>query len=184
MKVEEVLLESLIPAPWATSHLLRPDERLLVQSMLDWGWLQSLVVRAENRTIIDGTARWLTAMNTPNVRKRLGDLVPVVWVSCDEVDAMLMHMRMNRARGMVVAKRTSNLLKTTVASGKYDADTLRKLLVMTKEEWDVMVDGHYLKQKSINEHTYSRGWVPVEAPKPGSVIAGEMRFERPINRDN
>lgn len=184
MNVEEVPLESLIPAPWATSHLLRPDERLMIQSLTDWGWLQPLVVRAENRTVIDGTARWLIAMNTPHVKERVGGSVPVVWVSCEEVDAMVMHVRLNRARGLVVAKRTSNLLKSVMASGKYDANTVRNLLVMTREEWEVMVDGSYLKQKSINEHTYSRGWVPVEAPKPGSVVAGEMRFERPVNRDN
>ncbi len=184
MNIEMVPLESLIPAPWATSHLLRPDERLLVQSFVDWGWLQPLVVRAENRTIIDGSARWLVAMNSKPARSSLGDSVPVVWVSCDEVDAMIMHVRLNRARGMVVAKRTSNLLKSVVVSRKYDANTLRNLLVMTKEEWEVLADGSYLKQKSINEHTYSRGWVPVEAPKPGSVVAGEMRFERPANKDN
>lgn len=184
MNVEEVPLESLIPAPWATSHLLRPDERLMIQSFVDWGWLQPLVVRAENRTIIDGSARWLIAMNSKPARASLGDTVPVVWVSCDQVDAMIMHARLNRARGLVVAKRTSNLLKSVMASHKYDQNTVRNLLVMTKEEWEVLVDGSYLKQKSINEHTYSRGWVPVEAPKPGSAIAGEMKFERPVNKDN
>jgi len=184
VNIEIVPIDSLRPAPWAVTHLLRPDERALIQSMTDWGWLQPLVVRAEDRTIIDGNSRWVIAKDNKGVQSRFGSEVPVVWVSCDEVDAMLMHIRMNRSKGMSVAKKTSNLLKIIRSSRKYDDTTLKNLLVMTREEFDILSDGSYIKKKSLKEHTYSRGWVPVEAPKPGSVIAGEMRFERPANKDN
>jgi ParB-like chromosome segregation protein Spo0J len=184
MNIETVEIDSLQPARWATSHLLRPDERSLIQSMTDWGWIQPLVVRAEDRTIIDGNLRWVIAKDTKGIQTRFGTQVPVVWVSCDEVDAMMMHIRLNRSKGMSVAKKTSNLLKTIRASRKYDDAALKSLLVMTREEFEILADGSYVKQKSLKEHTYSRGWIPVEAPKPGSAIAGEMRFERPANKDN
>ena len=184
MNVETVNIDSLRPAPWAATHLLRPDERLLTQSLADWGWLQPLVVRTEDRTIVDGNLRWVIAKEQKAVAAKVGHDVPVVWVSCDEVDAMILHARLNRARGMQVATRLSSLLKWVVASGKYDARAIKNLLVMTGEEYEVLADGQYLKRKSIKEHTYSRGWVPVEAPKPGTAVAGEMRFERPANRDN
>jgi hypothetical protein len=184
MNIETVNINSLRPARWATTHLLRPDERLLIQSMSDWGWLQPLVVRAEDRTIIDGNLRWVIAKEERPVSAKVGEDVPVVWVSCDEVDAMVLHVRLNRARGMQVATKLSSLLKWVAASGKYDARAIKNMLVMTGEEYEVLADGQYLKRKSIKEHSYSRGWVPVEAPKPGVAIAGEMRFERPANRDN
>lgn len=182
--VETVHIDSLRPARWAASHLLRPDERLLVQSMTDWGWLQPLVVRAEDRTIIDGNLRWVMAKEQKSVMATVGDQVPVVWVTCDEVDAMVMHIRLNRAKGMQVATKLSSLLKWLIVSKKYDRRKIQNLLVMTNEEYDVLAEGLYLKKKSIKEHTYSRGWVPVEAPKPGSAIAGDITFERPANRDN
>ena len=184
LSIETVHIDSLKPAPWASSHLLRPDERLLLQSLADWGWLQPLVVRVEDRTIIDGNLRWVVAKEQKPVIAKVGDQVPVVWVSCDEVDAMIMHVRMNRARGMVVATKLSALLKWVIASNKYDRRTVQNLLVMTNEEYDVLVEGYYLKRKSIKEHNYSRGWVPVEAPKPGTAVAGDISFERPANRDN
>ena len=33
LSIETVHIDSLRPAPWAVSHLLRPDERLLLQSL-------------------------------------------------------------------------------------------------------------------------------------------------------
>ena len=155
-----------------------------MQSLADWGWLQPLIVRVEDRTIIDGNLRWVIAKEQKPVMAKVGDQVPVVWVSCDEVDAMIMHVRMNRAKGMVVATKLSALLKWVIASNKYDRRTVQNLLVMTNDEYEVLVEGYYLKRKSIKEHNYSRGWVPVEAPKPGTAVAGDISIERPANRDN
>jgi ParB-like chromosome segregation protein Spo0J len=138
MNIETVNINSLRPARWATTHLLRPDERLLIQSMSDWGWLQPLVVRAEDRTIIDGNLRWVIAKEERPVSAKVGEDVPVVWVSCDEVDAMVLHVRLNRARGMQVATKLSSLLKWVAASGKYDARAIKNMLVMTGEEYEVL----------------------------------------------
>lgn len=184
MNIDLAPLTSLNPSPWQTVHILRPDERLLIDSLSEYGWLQNIVVRSEDRTIIDGHQRWRLAMDDKKVKARVGDTVPVQWVSCDEVDAMIMHIRLNRARGNVVAKRLSNLLRQIAAVGKYDLETLRKALVMTEDEFDVLYDGQFIKTKAIAAHNYSKAWVPIEAPKPGQVLAGEMVFERPVNPDN
>lgn len=181
MKLETRKAHELSPAPWATSHVLRPDERLLADSLTAHGWLLPLVVTPKG-LLVDGNQRYRLATTT-KIAAAVGDEFPVNVVDCDEVDAMVMHMRLNRGRGMVVAKLVSNLLHEVVASGKYKPDQLRSMLYMTREEFDVLYDAVYVKLKSVAQHTYSRAWVPIEAPKPGQVTA-DMTYEYPLNPDN
>ena len=172
----------LTPAPWATSHVLRPDERLLADSLTIHGWLAPLVV-TRTGLIVDGNQRHRLAATDKRVAEALGPDVPVNIVDCDEVDAMLMHMRLNRGRGMVVAKRVSSLILEVLASGRYTPTDLRRMLCMTQEEFDVLHDAVYVKMKAVSQHKYSRAWVPIEAPKPGDVTSS-MQYEYPVNPDN
>lgn len=174
--------DELRPATWATSHLLRPDERLLADSLTLHGWLSPLVV-TRTGLIVDGNQRYRMVVSDPKVAAALPDKIPVNVVEVDEVDAMLMHMRLNRGRGMVVAKRVSGLLHEVLAAGRYDRQTLRKMLCMTNEEFDVLYDAVYVKLKAVSQHQYSRAWVPIEAPKPGQVTSS-MEYEYPVNPDN
>lgn len=175
-------VNELRPAPWATSHVLRPDERMLIDSLVAHGWLMPLVVTRDG-TVVDGNQRLRLLSSDKKVAAALGDEVPVNVVDVDEADAMVMHMRLNRGRGMVVAKRVSGLIHEVLASRKYDPGTLRVMLCMTSEEFDVLHDAHYVKMKAVSQHRYSRAWVPIEAPKPGQVVSG-MEYEYPVNPDN
>ena len=94
---------------------------------------------------------------------------------------MLMHVRMNRARGEIFAKQFSRLLKKDVLSDKYSDEDLGILLVMSDDEVDLMLSGGLLKQRKIPQHQYSRAWVPVEAPSAEKVET--LSLERPPNAD-
>jgi ParB-like chromosome segregation protein Spo0J len=174
--------EELRPASWATSHLLRPDERLLADSLTLHGWLMPLVVTRDG-LIVDGNQRYRLATSDPKVAAALPDTIPVNVVDVDEVDAMLVHMRLNRGRGMVVAKRTSSLLREVLAAGRYERQAVRKMLCMTPEEFEVLCDAVYIKLKAVSQHQYSRAWVPIEAAKPGQATSS-MEYEYPVNPDN
>lgn len=181
MKISYRNARDLRPAEWATSFLLRPDERLLTESLHTNGWLVPLVV-TEAGLIVDGNQRYRLVTS----ERRLSELtekIPVSVVSIDEVDAMLLHVQLNRGRGMVVAKRLSNVLHEMLASGRWETHQLMRMLCMTSEEFSVLHSAVYLKMKSISQHQYSRAWVPIEAPKPGDVAAG-MEYEYPLNADN
>ena len=52
-------------------------------------------------------------------------------------------------------------------------------LSMTKDEFQVLLDGSLVKMRKISEHSYSKAWVPIEAD------ADERpQFERPPNKDS
>ena len=191
INIERVSFEAVRPATWRATYTFRPEMKLLTQSLKDLGWIAPIVVRKEDATIIDGFARWVCAQSDKEISKRDKKTVPVVWVSCDEVDAMVHHVRLNRARGNIVAKPLSRVVSLALASGKYSPDELRASLGMTADEFDMLRSPHLLIIKAAKEHAYSKAWVPIEAPPVGEIITStavtpipdEMVIERPANRD-
>lgn len=181
MKIDLVDINSIRPANWRATHILLPDLKLLTASMLEAGWLSPVVARVADRTIVDGFARWLVPQNSKEFVKKYGDKVPVVWVDIDEIDAMVLHIRMNRARGILVAKFLSPLVQEILASKKYARTELAKMLKMTGDELDLLTAGTLIKQRNIKEHQYEKAWVPVEVP--AGSIQTNIVLERPPNPD-
>jgi ParB-like chromosome segregation protein Spo0J len=182
MNIEPVSGGLLRPATWRSTYILKPDQKVLVKSMVEFGWLSPLVVNARDNMLIDGHERWMIAANEQAIVERDGGMVPVQWVDCDEIDAMLMHVRLNRGRGLLYAKPLSGLLRKVVRSAKYDEAELRQILGMQREEYNLLLETGLLKTRKISEHTYSRAWVPVEA-SPGASTAPMVSIERPPNND-
>ena len=180
MNFLELPLTAVKPAPWRVNYMLKPDMLLLAQSMNDYGWLQPIVVQKSTSHIIDGFHRWVTAQD-PAFVKRYGKNLPVVIQDVDTVDAMIMHVRLNRSRGDIFAKPFSKLIRTLVVSDKYDADQIADMLNMSADEFDLMLTGGLLKQRKIPQHQYSKAWVPVEAPSKGEL--DNQVIERPPNAD-
>ena len=168
-------------APWRSTYVIKTDLEVLVRSMDDYGWLQPLVVQASTGVIIDGNYRFEVASNLPKLNKATNNQVPVILVDCDDIDAMLIHARLNRGRGSVLAKRLSRIVQKVLRSKKYGEPDNKRMLAMRKYEMDMMVDGTLLKDKKISEHKYSNAWVPVEAPASAKEQA--LVIERPPNAD-
>jgi hypothetical protein len=94
---------------------------------------------------------------------------------------MMMHLRFNRGRGTLVAKKISNIVRKLKQSGKYDRHDFDTLLCMKTDELEVMLEASIIKTRKISEHTYSRAWVPIEAP--AGTVDNSPLVERPPNSD-
>lgn len=172
---------NLTLAPWRTTYVIKTDLQVLARSMEDYGWLQPLVVQASTGVIIDGNYRWEIASHLPKLMKATNSQVPAILVDCDDIEAMVIHARMNRGRGGVLAKRLSRIVQQVLRSKKYGEADIKRMLAMHNDEMDMMVDGTLLKDKKISEHKYSNAWVPIEAP--ASTKDQAMIIERPPNAD-
>lgn len=168
-------------APWRSTYMIKTDLEVLARSMESYGWLQPIVVQESSNTIIDGNYRWEIASNLAKLAQVNSKKVPVIYVDCDDIEAMLMHARLNRGRGEVVAKRLSRIIQAVLRSRKYGESDIKRIFVMHADEVDVMVDGTLVKDKKIADHKYSPAWVPIEAPS--SIKDDAMVIERPPNRD-
>lgn len=181
MDINYVSVNDLKEAPWRATHVLKPDMYVLAESLKDFGWVSPIIVRSKTNEIIDGFHRWFLAQTDKTLRKRDKGVVPVQFVKCDEVEAMLMHLRLNRGRGDILAKHMSHIVKDALRSRKYKEQDLVRMLHMSTDELDLMIDGTLIKAKKVAEHKYSKAWVPVEAP---ANLKDQASFiERPPNAD-
>lgn len=174
-------IENLRPAPWRTTHVLRPDLKLLAQSIEKYGLISPIVVQQQSSFIIDGFHRVVSIATNKRLKSMYGNKVPVHIVDCDDIEAMIMHISLNRARGSIVNHHLSRTIKKIHQSGRYTAASLEDVLGMSMIEIDMLLDGSLIKMRKVSEHKYSKAWVPIEAPA-GAVDA--MEFERPPNADS
>lgn len=182
MNIVEVPIDSIRHADWRATHLLLPDFKLLTQSMIEYGWISPIIVRKKDNVIIDGFHRWVIAQNDQDFRKKHGKkTVPVTFVDVDLIDAMVMHIRLNRVHSVLMARYMSRLAKDILASKKYQRIEIKRLLAMSEDELTVLLDGSLLKHRKISEYQYSKAWVPVEVPASAPVES--VAFEAPPNAD-
>jgi hypothetical protein len=182
MNIFQVPITSVRPAEYRATHMLKPDFKLLNASMVEHGWIYPIVVRKNDMKIIDGFHRWLIASENDQFRKLHGKkTLPAVLADVDLIDAMVMHIRLNRTRGQLVARHLGMLVTDILKSQKYERKEVRQMLTMTEDELRVLLDGSLLKHRNISEYEYSKAWIPVE------VAAGEavpsVTFETPPNAD-
>ena len=119
MKIVDVSNKVLKISPWGATSILRPEKMLLRVSLLEHGWLQPLVVRSSDNTIIDGYQRYLISVDEDKFVKKHGSSIPVLYQDVDEIDAMVLHVRLNRAKGSVNSYALSRLIKRIISSNKY-----------------------------------------------------------------
>jgi hypothetical protein len=181
MLIHQVPLQSLRAPKWGATYIMRPEKILLRLSMYESGWLQPLVVRSADQSIIDGTKRWDLALSDDKFKARHGLLVPVVYHDVDEIDAMVLHVRLNRAKGNVHPYALSQIVKSIIRSKKYGERDLLAILAMSNDELDLMISSGLLKSKNWEKYEYSRAWVPIEVPS-GTPIDSSV-IERPPNPD-
>jgi ParB-like chromosome segregation protein Spo0J len=180
-KIDMVKFEDLQIAPFKATHILRPDLLTLSASLRDLGFIIPIVIQKSTNIIIDGNERVLIVKSQKRITDIVGDECPVVTVDCDNMEAQMLHLRLNRSRGNLLAKPMSRIIRNIVQSKRYNKSDLGSLLQMKHDEMQLLLDGSLLKHKKIAEHSYSRAWVPIEAdPKITEV---SLSIEKPPNAD-
>jgi hypothetical protein len=182
MKVEIVSLDDLVEPSWHATYILRPDMVTLAASIGAYGMLSPLIVHRGTNVVIDGTQRLKLLRGNLHLGKMFKDGVPVNYVDCDELDAMALHVQINRGRGLPLAKGVSNIVRMLFKSKKFSQDDFVKYFAMKYDELELMLDGTIIKHRDIANYNYSRAWVPVEAP-PGTIEKAPVAIESPPNAD-
>jgi len=181
LNIKYVDISNLSVPEWRATCILRPDLLVLSSSLSEFGFIQPIHVRKATGEIIDGNERYLLSLNVKQIKEITNGKIPVIEHDIDSLEAMMLHLRLNRGRGTIVAKPMSNIIKKLRLSGKYKLPDFDSLLCMKNDELSLMLDGSLVKTRKISEHNYSRAWVPVEAP-PGTIDSG-LSIERPPNSD-
>lgn len=157
-------INTVRPAKWNTScYIVSPDYKRLSKSIDTYGFLNPITIQSDG-TIIDGYHRWV-------IGNELGaKQIPVVVVDVDDINAMLLHIDLNRYRGIVIAKYLSRMMQRIMESDRFSEDQLRERMGLGQDEFDILLDGTLIKMRKIKQHTYSPAWVPIESKSGEDII--------------
>jgi len=153
--------EELNPNFWNPNHVFGPEMKLLELSILTNGWVFPIIIN-KNKIIIDGYHRHWTSLNSKKIVKKYNKMIPCVVLDIDDDEAMMMTVRMNRAKGTHIALKMSSLVQRLhVEHGKSVAD-IAVGIGATKAEVELLLKGDVFKSRDLTKYEYSKAWVPME----------------------
>ena len=135
--------------------------KLLEWSITQTGWVQPIIVSRDG-IIVDGFHRWTLAQQSAALFKKYDRHVPVVVLDVDRATAMLMTVRMNRAKGTHVAVRMAEMVQELVDVHGLSFATVAKEIGGTVAEAEILHQNSLFKTRNLADAPYSRAWVPRE----------------------
>ena len=138
-----------------------PELKLLEKSILKTGWVQPILITKEG-TIIDGFHRHRLAQDSVKLKEKYKGKVPCAVMDINVVEAMIVTIRMNRAKGSHVAVKMSEIVRKLIDSMGVLPEELAQDIGATKAEIDLLYQDGVFKMKNIKDYKYSKAWVPTD----------------------
>jgi ParB-like chromosome segregation protein Spo0J len=137
--------------------------KLLEHSLLESGWIQPILV-CENEsgkyTIIDGFHRWSLTKLSKRINEMSKGKVPCAVLKLSEAERMLLTVRINRAKGSHVALKMHDLVTSLIKEYGLSVEDVCKGLGASKDEVNLLLAENVFKKLDIQNHKYSKAWVP------------------------
>lgn len=161
-RIRWVDVNSLTANNYNPNVVITPELRLLEHSILTTGWVQPVLVSPDNE-IIDGFHRWALSRDSAKLRQHYAGKVPIAVVEGSRAEAMMLTVRINRAKGTHVAVRMSKVVRELIdVHGVARAD-VAKGIGATPSEVDLLYQEDVFRVRDIANAVYSKAWVPVES---------------------
>jgi len=161
MRVQWVDVDDLHANGWNPNHVMKPELVLLERSILEQGWIQPLIV-TPTMMIIDGFHRATLSKVSVRLREEYGGKVPAVVMDLDTPDAMMLTVRINRAKGRHAAIDMSTLVRALIDTHGCDSQEVATGIGATMDEIYLLYQDDLFKALKLDAWDYSHAWVPEE----------------------
>ena len=151
--------KDLIANDYNPNVVFNAELKSLERNILDIGWVQPVIV-STSLVIIDGFHRTMLSLESKQLQKIYNGEVPCVVFDVPRDKAMILTVRMNRAKGSHVAVRMSEMIQELVDEHKWEHQDLAKEIGATKKEIDLLYQDGIFKFRNIKEYKYSKAWYP------------------------
>lgn len=141
-----------------------PELRLLERSILLTGWVQPVLCTTDG-TIIDGFHRVMLSRESAVLRMKYHGRVPCAVIDLPRDKAMMLTIRMNRAKGTHVAVRMSEIVRELIDVHACDPQEVAIEIGATKDEIELLHQDGVFKAKGIENYRYGKAWYPTEKAK-------------------
>jgi len=143
------------------NHVMKPEMKLLEHSILTNGWIQPIIINPDG-IIIDGFHRHYLSMVSPAIRSKYQGKVPVVEMAISEAEAMMLTIRINRAKGTHAAIKMSDIVRKLIDDHQLSFAKVADGIGASMAEIELLYKGDVFKVKNIAEWSYSKSWIPKE----------------------
>lgn len=159
--VEWLDADTLSANAWNPNVVFNPELKLLERSILLTGWVQPVLV-AKDLMIIDGFHRWRLSLESKALMKKYQGRLPCCILEIGQAQAMILTVRMNRAKGTHTALKMSSLVKALIDDHGMDRQQLAAEIGATSQEIDLLYQDGVFTAKKIDQYKYSKAWYPAK----------------------
>lgn len=166
--IEWLHVDDLDANDYNPNMVMNTELKLLELSILRSGWIQPIIIDRDRR-IVDGYHRYRLSMDSKAMQKQFKGRVPCAVLDLDRGQAMIVTVRMNRAKGNAAAVRMADLVKELIDTHGYSEKDLMTELGATKQELELLYADSVFHAKKIAKYKYSEAWIPRESdidPRP------------------
>ena len=144
------------------NRVMNAEMNLIERSILKTGWIQPILVN-KNNIIIDGFHRWTLSQVSHALQEKYHGKVPCAVLDVSDVEAMVITVRINRAKGTHLAFRMSEYVREIVEKHGRPMDELAKDIGATFEEVQLLMKSDMFEHKDVENWAYSEAWFPAES---------------------
>lgn len=144
---------------WNPNVVFGPELKLLERSILSLGWIQPILINPD-KIIIDGFHRWKLSKDSKNIFTKYDGACPCAIINVDRPTAMIMTIRINRAKGTHVAVRMSEIVRSLIDEHGMLPEEIAQELGATMDEINLLHQDGVFKMKNIKDYKYSSAWYP------------------------
>lgn len=159
---------SLHANDWNPNVVFDRELQLLEHSILTNGWIQPVLI-SKSGMVIDGFHRWQLSATSKALRAKYKGKCPCVVLDITDAEAMLLTVRINRAKGSHQATRMSALVKRLVDKHGMSREDIATGIGAAPGEVDLLYQDSIFKARNLKDYKFSKAWVPVEVPDGESL---------------
>lgn len=159
--IEWVHYSKLNANSWNPNVVFSKELQLLEFSLLSTNWIQPVIV-SKDFIIIDGYHRFYLSKTSLKIQEIYKGFIPCTIINLEKHQAMLLTIRINRAKGSHVAVRMSDIVKSLVNDYGINVKEIAKEIGATKAEVELLLMDNVFKKYDIENHEYSKAWYPTK----------------------
>jgi ParB-like chromosome segregation protein Spo0J len=160
--IQWIECDKLVANHYNPNRVMNAEMNLIERSILQTGWIQPILVN-KNNVIIDGFHRWTLSRLSPSLRSKYHGKVPCAVLDVSDVEAMVITVRINRAKGTHLAFRMSEYVRELVEKHKIPMDRLATDIGATFDEVQLLMKSDVFEAKDVQNWAYSEAWFPAES---------------------
>lgn len=154
--------DKLVANHYNPNRVMNAEMNLIERSILLTGWIQPILIN-KNNVIIDGFHRWTLSRLSPSLKSKYHGRVPCAVLDISDVEAMVITVRINRAKGTHLAFRMSEYVRELVEKHKIPMDKLAVDIGATFDEIQLLMKSDVFEAKDVQNWAYSEAWFPSES---------------------